>query len=358
MVIPSPWMRSLLIFSLVLIGCTSKKKGKESWETSPSSETSAASSGGGNDSEGPQGPAVPVSNLPEAKGTLVGAGPLPSGRWTAASSPYRVQGDLVLGPDRQLEIEAGVTVIFMGAYKFSIFGGRLLVRGTRQEPVRFTATVQTPGWYGILMCPDSNCNSEEARGQLDVDYAIFEYARANDRSGDFRYWRRGGAMLLLNPESIRLRRSIFRANHASEVGGALELIAVQNDKAVILENLSFQDNVAGSGGAIRLSHIHNRSWSGLTFERNRVLGFPDSYGGAIEADDVQNLTLTQVVFRDNEAQASGGAIYCYAPSLRLLAPYLLSGNRPEHSVGCGIETQIQQTGGSEDQVIPLDLPQG
>lgn len=350
-------VQGFLLLTVVQAACTNKKKVKDSTELTTSAAADAASTGtSGAGGEGGSSSPIPVPNLPESAGTVVAGGSVTTARWTARGSPYRVQGDIVLGADARLDIEAGVTVIFMGPYKFSIHGGVLRIRGTATEPVRFTASLQQPGWYGILMCPDSNCTSEQARGQIDVDYGVFEYARANDRTGDFRYWRRGGAMLILNPESVILRRSIFRSNEASEVGGALELIAIQNDKTVVLENLVFRDNLAGSGGAVRLSHVHNRTWTGLVFERNRVLGYPDSYGGAIESEDAQNITLSNVVARGNEAKVSGGAFYCYAPDIRLMPPYLFSGNKPEHSVGCGIESQVRLDEVKEGVVVTLDVP--
>lgn len=296
------------------------------------------------------------NDLPAAAGTTIKGGTLRTQKWTAAGSPYRVTGDIVLPEGQELRIEAGVTVIFMGAYKFSVYGGRLILAGKAAQPVRLTASLRDPGWYGILFCPEATCTKEVTKGELLAEHAIFEYARANDKEGSFRYWRRGGALLLLNTQSVKISKSQFRYNFAHEVGGALELIAIANGKEAQLDDIDFFANEAGSGGAIRLSHINHRTWSGLHFEMNRAQGWNDSFGGAIELNDAHGIVLSQVLARSNTAKALnkslglGGAFYCHAPTLKLQAPYLITGNTPEDSTGCGVEAQLKADKGQQGRL--------
>ena len=288
-------------------------------------------------------PGEKVSDLPTAPGTKVAAGTLTSQVWTAAGSPYRVQGDILLPEGASLTVEAGVTIIFEGAYKWTVLGGKLAFKGTETQAIRLTATLRDPGWYGILFCPDPSCTQEATKGELDATYTIFEYARANDSEGSFRYWRRGGALMLLNTARVHIANSTFRYNYASEVGGALELLAISNEKTAQLDNLRFFANEAGSGGALRLSHINARRWTGLTFIANRVRAYPDSYGGAIESEDANQITLIKVLARGNTAESTerdqglGGAFYCYSPGLTLVDPVELKDNKPETSIGCGTD---------------------
>ena len=53
-----------------------------------------------------------------------------SGVWTAAASPFYINGEITIPNDSTLTIEPGVEVVFMGHYKFNV-QGRLLALGTQ-----------------------------------------------------------------------------------------------------------------------------------------------------------------------------------------------------------------------------------
>ncbi|HYX35623.1 MAG TPA: hypothetical protein VE954_21205 [Oligoflexus sp.] len=366
-------MISLLVVAMPAMICKRKSNSKgaadmtsDAGADSPGSKSSNPSSPSDPNSNTPIDPVVEknmnpevgevVTDLPTNPGTRINGGVIAQTRWTAAGSPYHILGDITLPDGATLAIDPGVTVIFDGAYKFSVIGGSLQLAGTLEQPIRFTAAQKNPGWYGILFCPDPTCTSSVNKGSIDARFTIFEYARANDKEGDFRYWRRGGALLLLHTSSVKISSSVFRYNFAYEVGGGLELIAIDNSQTVQLDNILFLGNEAGSGGALRLSHIHNRSWSGLIFESNRVRNWPDSYGGAIEVEDASNITMTNTIASANLAEVGGrstgigGGFYCYTPGLILSPPYELSNNSPEHSVGCGQETEFNNQQGKSGQV--------
>ena len=83
--------------------------------------------------------------------------------------------------------------------------------------------------------------------------------------------------------SVIIRNSIFENNNVSDVGGAL-YIADSNGHITIVDNCTFINNSAASGGAVF---------------------------------DYANLTLNNSVFINNTAEEAGGAIYLYHNSLRL-----------------------------------------
>ncbi|MFN2155725.1 MAG: hypothetical protein ACK2UX_10855, partial [Anaerolineae bacterium] len=59
--------------------------------------------------------------LPVAAAVTIAGGEV-YGTWTAADSPYLIDGDIVVPAGQTLTIEPGVDVRFEGAYKLSVHG--------------------------------------------------------------------------------------------------------------------------------------------------------------------------------------------------------------------------------------------
>ena len=71
-----------------------------------------------------------------------------SGTWTAAGSPYQIQGDITVDTDSSLNIEAGVEVIFQGHHTFRIYGS-LQANGSAADNISFMPSNTTTRWDGI-----------------------------------------------------------------------------------------------------------------------------------------------------------------------------------------------------------------
>src|SRR2546425_12866453 len=99
---------------------------------------------------------------PAAASTTITGGIVANQTWTAAGSPYLVQGDITIPAGGQLTIQPG-TVIQMASTDGQVSGrdtsrveitvqGTLNVNGTGSSPVLFEADTGTSKgtWYGIV----------------------------------------------------------------------------------------------------------------------------------------------------------------------------------------------------------------
>lgn len=76
--------------------------------------------------------------------TVVPAGNV-QGNWTAANSPYIIQGNITVPFGQSLNIEPNVNVVFEGLYNISVYG-ILDAEGSANQPIIFRAQ-DTTGWY-------------------------------------------------------------------------------------------------------------------------------------------------------------------------------------------------------------------
>lgn len=285
----------------------------------------------------PTGPTSPTGPS-QAFGTDVGAGNL-AGPLTRAGSPYRVRGHIVVPSTATLEIEPGVTVMFMAPvpavdphtanskYRLTVFGN-VNARGTADHPIVFTAEDTTIGWWGIDQDVDLVSTTQ---GQTELstrpsvyEHVIFEHAR---KDGEWwaetgpRPWSRGGALninltgLAETPSQITLSHCTFRRNYAREACGAVDLMTAFS--AVVADNV-FEDNESrdNGGGALCLSHGTGTSVVRNVFRRNHTAnpagGEADIAGGAaLDIIDSNDTLIEHNLFADNEVAgpfAPGSAI--------------------------------------------------
>lgn len=224
--------------------------------------------------------------------TTVPAGNV-SGTWTAADSPYLVQGEISIAASDQLVIEPNVVVQFEGHYKFFVYG-KLLAEGSQADWITFQASDPSVGWGGLrFIDTDTNGQSESK-----IRYATLKHGRAIGSSPHYR----GGAMYASNSSDILVEYTTFTQNMSQSAGGALYL----HNSDITLNHVEISDNNAqGSGGGIYLSssspqlhYVHIRDNSAVYD------------GGGINCFS-SSPTLTRVLIDNNTTQYKGGGLTAF-----------------------------------------------
>ncbi len=281
-----------------------------------------------------------------------------SGTWTAAASPYRIQGSIRVPADSMLLIQAGTTVIFQGHYKFLV-EGRMLALGSATANVVFTAANPSSGWLGIRIeyPPASNDSSI-------FDYCAFWYGKGADPVNN------GGVMAIYGFSRVRVSHCLFRENSAPWCGGAMD---VSSCDPVITQNtfsgnsVNYQSNMLNGGGALCLyqsdatvtgnTFSGNHAGSGVggggaifiqgghpLIDRNTIINnsstndtfFNEGGGGAIFADG--DATISNNTISNNTANGyigRGGAIYLYWNTDAVIFNNTITNNTATGSEGIG-----------------------
>lgn len=107
-------------------------------------------------------------------GTNIDANVNSSQTWTVAGSPYIITGNRIILGGAIVTVDAGVEIRFNAATSLTVgssSAGGLIVNGTAESPVLFTANsgTPTPGFWNYLRTAGSSA------GNVSCSHAIFEY---------------------------------------------------------------------------------------------------------------------------------------------------------------------------------------
>jgi parallel beta-helix repeat protein/predicted outer membrane repeat protein len=229
--------------------------------------------------------------------THVAAGDI-QGSWTENSSPYMIEGDVVVPAGQTLTIGPRVKVRFSGHYKFTV-NDTLKAEAKDGDKVKFTKddlnaiwftadlAANPAGWAGLRFVNATDCK---------LNYCIIEYGRAAGEASASM----GGGIYCENA-SPSIANCTIRNNMASGAGGG---IAVVGGKPSIA-NCSISGNSAGNqGGGVFVDKskptLANTSVSGNT---------STAEGGGLAVINAGTVRVVNSSFSNNKSAIQGGGIY-------------------------------------------------
>ncbi|HID38949.1 MAG TPA: hypothetical protein EYP36_05490, partial [Calditrichaeota bacterium] len=193
------------------------------------------------------------------------------GNWTAAQSPYVIEGEAIVPADSTLRIEAGVEVRFKTGSEadylnpafdlgFLRVEGKLVTSGTAGQPVVFTRNGDNGNW-GILYfhsTVDSSCILEYCR----VEYAS-QVLHLND-------WKE-------HPGAISLNETFLTLKNCRIVNNANNGLFLDNAGSVLQNSL-----IAKNENGILTTNECNLQISNCTIANNSITGYNAGYNATTD----------------------------------------------------------------------------
>ncbi len=207
-----------------------------------------------------------------------------SGTWTAANSPYQVQGLIVVQDGQTLTVEPGATIQFGSTGRLRI-KGNVLASGTLTDPITFTAQNQASGWKSIFM--DSV--------NVASDSTIFEYCTIE-------YGKGTGLFRITNFSKVRIENCTLQYGQAFGAGCAF----LANTSAIFKNNLIQYNTCQDNGGAFSISGTGSCVFEGNTIIQNTA----GNFGGAFTMSSPATPIFTNNIISNNHA-LTGGAIHSW-----------------------------------------------
>ncbi len=269
-----------------------------------------------------------------------------SGIWTAANSPYLIEGNVSIALSDTLTIEPGVFIEFQDYYTF-IVKGILNAQGTITDTITFSVNDTTgyhnlshAGWGGIKF-DETNDNDSSY-----LDFCKIEYGKGTSNLGggmNIRFsnlvsisntliqfcsmampGKNGGGGLAVFGSSPKLRNLIIRNNYSDDNGGGLYMEGyyyLDVDSVIISNN---ESGVRGGGLYVEWGYstlnaftIENNTamWGGgLWSESNIILvnssiinNAADNGGGVYVKDN--NIEINNTKIANNSSAIEGGGVY-------------------------------------------------
>ncbi len=252
-----------------------------------------------------------------------------SGTWTAAGSPYRVEGDISVDYGDSLVIEPGVVVDFEGHHRMYV-DGVLHAVGAPGDSIRFTRVTND-----LSMLPDSaeladTSNYNGSWGGMEfsigsgfacnLSYCIIEFISTVDNTAT-------SESSLLSPVDFQgngryyLDRSAIRNNYGTHCGGIRAEEYLYMDSCTLRDNRAFGVNNTSisSAGGLLLQYSDRAEITNNVFKFNKVYGHSAGAAMKVYASSVlimNNFITNNRSYRENTVSAGG--ILCISAYPRII----------------------------------------
>ncbi len=251
-----------------------------------------------------------------------------SGTWTAADSPYEVNGHIDVPVGATLTIEPGTDVHFTGEYQFDVYG-QLVAEGTETDSIFFYSDSMgyTPTWpyfagfwYGITFHATDSTGQETS--SLDFCKVSYAYERWLDEAS-LAMNRRFGGGLIMYKSSVDISNTtiedctwdglvvIYSGGTYDGVtltnAGAIELI----DSDITIDNmyisqgtgLILENSLAEISNSILAANVNSYSSQAIIFAENsdliiRDCEIIDNNGNGIRVD-ASTLNINNTLIKGN-----------------------------------------------------------
>jgi len=241
-----------------------------------------------------------------------------SGVWSAAGSPYVVQGHITVAVGETLWIDPGVEVRFDGAYVLGV-DGILLAMGAVNDSILFTTN--EPGtWWSHIEFPSSG------DGGSMLQYCRIEYSDSGDNEAP--YSKNGGGVCVLGYRAVTLAYCTI-ASCRGNSGGGLNSNGDTGLYACTIRDCN-ADVPNSRGGGLRLD--------GLATVTNCIIvdNIADLDGGGVWMQTFAGTFTGCTVSGNTATRNSGGGMYINISSTAEISGNLICGNT-SFSGGAGVD---------------------
>ncbi len=271
-------------------------------------------------------PSLALAQTAVPSGNLVG-----SQTWTAAGSPYRVQGDLTVPVGLTLTLEAG-TVVHLGTGDDQAanldtnrtelrIAGALTVNGTTMSPVIVRSSAASPAtgdFYGVVLLAGANANAANLRvergyrciynsatGTTFTDLALHDCNRAFEAVGGASTITRGEVLRSTSYGIYSRGGATFNASGLRVSGGSSRGISATDTTLVLADSLVA--NNSSYGIYLSGSQLHNSSIEHTTVYGNNSYGMyfsGNSNNRVIARNNIVAANRTYGVYRSSSPQVT------------------------------------------------------
>jgi hypothetical protein len=217
-----------------------------------------------------------------------------SGIVNICQDTIKVIDNLVINNDGKLIICPGTTILFMGNYKFEVYGS-IIAFGQQNDSIRFTPQDELIGWGGIQFF--NNLLSDTSI----LKFCIVEFAKKIHLSTYFD----GAGIYFLSRSNVILENSTIANNYTTGDGGGIYLYL----SSPIISHNKIYNNTSHNGGGID-GFTSSPLILGNVIYNNRTTDYD---GAAISISPLNSTTPVKIIQNlifNNSSARWGGGIRC------------------------------------------------